>query len=277
MLAAVRAALAHNVGDTAVLERSSAEAVELFAQLGDLWGLALARQMRSQWLALAGRFEEALDAAEEATVHLRAITSAWDLQQQQGLAVTLLVRMGRIDEARERATQLLDEAHVTGSSRALLFARLNATMLALTLGELDLAEEQFALAEQAAADWQSAPPQMTALVATASGRLAIATGRFADAVPALDGAASAAVLSADQPVMASVAVALAELAWASGDAAGARDAIGIAETLRGAPDLSDPREHALRERLSAVPDSDEPGTAGEFAAETARIRQILRR
>lgn len=277
MLAAVRAALAHNVGDTAVLERSSAEAVELFAQLGDLWGLALARQMRSQWLALAGRFEEALDAAEEATVHLRAITSAWDLQQQQGLAVTLLVRMGRTDEARERATQLLDEAHVTGSSRALLFARLNATMLALTLGELDLAQEQFALAEQAAADWQSAPPQMTALVATASGRLAIATGRFADAVAALDGAASAAVLSGDQPVMASVAVALAELAWASGDAAGARDAIGIAETLRGAPDLSDPLEHALRERLSAAPDSDDPGTAGEFAAETARIRQILRR
>ena len=53
MLAAMRAAMAQNRGDVDDARQASALAVELFSAIGDLWGIALARQMRAEWLTLS--------------------------------------------------------------------------------------------------------------------------------------------------------------------------------------------------------------------------------
>jgi len=49
--------------------------------------------------------------------------------------------------------------------------------------------------------------------------------------------------------------------------------------LRGGPDLSDPLEHAIRERLEAVPSGsgERDDTASVGAARAVELRQILRR
>ncbi len=74
-------------------------ALDLFTELGDVWGIALSEQMHSLWLAVCGRLEEALELSDSSTEHMRMITTSWDLAQQQGLAIQMLLRLGRRDEA----------------------------------------------------------------------------------------------------------------------------------------------------------------------------------
>ena len=139
MLAAMRAAMAQNRGDVDALGEASGLANELFSEIGDLWGLALARQMRAEWLNLSRRYEEALVMSDSSTEAMRSITSSWDLQQQQGLAVELLLKLGRTREAQERTDLLIREALSANSPRALAMAYSTAAGTALQLGDRDRA------------------------------------------------------------------------------------------------------------------------------------------
>ena len=285
MVAAVRAAMAHNRGDADDLGVASELALRLFEEIGDLWGLALARQMRSQWLALEGRFEEALLIADQSTNDLRAITSSWDLQQQQGLGVMLLLRMGREQEARDRAAELLVEAAASGAPRAAVFAHVTSAILEIEFGDADAAEAHLELAEHGGSlwtdeDWPGArsgvPPQMLAHIAAVRARIDVLRGDFAGAERALTEAAEAAAESFDRPIMASVAVAIGHLALDQGDDAGIRAAVKLAAELRGAPDPSDNAEQTLRDAIEAASaDSGEPADAASDAV--AALLQILRR
>lgn len=285
MVAAVRAAMAHNRGDAQDLGVASELALRLFEEIGDLWGLALARQMRSQWLALDGRFEEALLVADQSTEDLRAITSSWDLQQQQGLGVMLLLRMGREREARERAASLIDEAVASGAPRAHVFAHVTNAILEIEFGDADAAQAHLEVAERGGAawtdeDWPGAragvPPQMLAHIAAVRARIALLRDETDAAERALGHAAEAAAESFDRPIMASVAIAIGHLALALRDLVGVRAALALAAGLRGAPDPSDNAELALRNALEAAPSgSGEPSDAASDAVES--LLQILRR
>jgi predicted ATPase/tetratricopeptide (TPR) repeat protein len=285
MLAAVRSAMAFNRGDAQELGAASELSLRLFEEIGDLWGLALARQMRSQWLALEGRFEEALLVADQSTEDLRAITSSWDLQQQQGLGVMLLMRLGREQEARDRAEQLITEAEVSGSSRSVVFAHVTNALLEIQFGDADAAENHLDAADRGGAEWvgddwpgatAGAPPQLAAHVGVVRARIALLRRQLPAAEDALDAAARAAAESHDRPIMASVAVAVGHLAFASGDLAAARDALQLAARLRGAVDPSDTAEEELRNALEAAPTgSGEPAGAASDAVES--LLQILRR
>jgi len=279
MLAALRAAFAHNRGRLDELREASALAVELFEQVGDLWGLALARQMRSQWLAVTGRLEEALVVADQSTADLRAITSSWDLQQQQSLAVSVLIRLGRIEEARERVRRMLSDAEEAASGRAMLFAHIGAALLEFALGDVRAAADHLAEADAAAADWPSMPSQLTALMSALHARLALDAGRADEAWRLLEDAARAASQSQDHPIIAGVAVALAEVELAVGLRDGAAVSLELAAELRGAPDLSDPFEHAVRQRLEATASGshERDAAASVHVARADAIRQILRR
>ena len=50
----MRSAIAQNSGDVDTLGVESERALALFRELGDVWGIAFASQMRSEWLMLAG-------------------------------------------------------------------------------------------------------------------------------------------------------------------------------------------------------------------------------
>ncbi|TXK17751.1 NB-ARC domain-containing protein [Homoserinibacter sp. GY 40078] len=279
MLSAMRAALAHNAGELAELDASSRLAIELFSDIGDQWGLALAWQMRSQWLAFTGSLDEALDFADRSTEALRAITSSRDLQQQQGLAVMLLFSLGREAEARSRAASLIAEAEAAGSSTAMVLALVCSAQLELARHNREAAAGHLDRALAAAGDWDTPPPQMTAILEGVHARVELAFHRVVEALEPLARAATVAASSSDNPIMASIAIVIGELSLAVGDPAGALESLALARALRGGADLSDPFERDLEAAIQAAPPRSEErdGAAARAAEEAERMRQILRR
>lgn len=238
----VRAAMAQNRGDVRELGEESELAYRLFTEIGDLWGLALSSQMRAEWLLVNGRPEEALEISDLATRNLRPITSSWDLAQQQGQAVVALVRLGRIDEARERVGEVVAEARAGGSPRALFQALTSATFVDLEARDLPAVERRIA-----EIDWLvetgplSNPPQVDALVAVIRARTLLLQGEPDAAEPHLRAAAAAAFASHDQPVIGLVAVNLGTCALARGDIHRALRAVDLATSLIGAFDATNPQ------------------------------------
>jgi len=278
MLSVVRASIAQNSGDVPGLGRASEEALAAFGRTGDSWGLALSMQMRSEWLALAGRDEEALAMADASTEAMRDITSRADLQQQQGLAVILLRRLGRIDEALARADGLVAEAREAGSSRALGLALITRGLLAVDLGDRVATQAVVAELGSFEAMWPGAPPQMVALHRMLLARVALLDGDAAEAERLVREAAEAATESRDHPVLAMVAVAAGLVAVESGRTAEGARALALAERLRGAPDPRDPAEAALRAVVDAARPALESGTGhADRGGAIEELAQILRR
>lgn len=257
VLHVLRAAMAQNRGDVAVLGAESELAVELFTGLGDVWGLALSRQMRSEWLTIAGRLDEALVLCDESSRGLAAITTSWDLRQQQSRGVDVLCRLGRVAEARRRADAILAEARADDSPRSLIMAELIVAMVALA--ERDPAAVTAALdeAEAGLAGWPGVPVQVGAVISAARGAAAVLTGDLEAARAAFRGAAEQAVASADHPVIATVCLGIGDWALAAGRRDDARRALEMAVAARGAPDPTDLVERRLRAALGSVPVRDE--------------------
>jgi len=280
MVTVMRAAMAHNRGAIDELGESAAEAMELFARNGDLWGLSLARQMRAEWLMLDGQLELALQLNDESTETMRLITSSLDLQQQQGSSIGILLRLGRDEEAIARAEAQLQGALATGSSRALVMARAAVATVHLARGDADAAEPHLAGLDAALAEWPGVPLQLVAMAESARGTLARLRGDLAAAEEHLRAAAESSVGSGDHPIMAGIALAVGALALDRGRPDDARRALEVAVALRGSPDPRDPAEALLRDALGLgapgpAPALENTGAGPEGAAET--LRQILRR
>ena len=279
VIGVMRSAMAQNRGDVDELGRASEQALEMFERVGDVWGLALSKQMRAEWLSLVGRLDEALRLSDESTAAMRMITSSWDLQQQQGLAVVLLTKLGRIDEARERAAQLLREARESESARAILLALYTGVFLALQLGER--AEAASLVAELDSIDLVLPPGQhqLHALDHLARGGLALLQGDQGAAEGQLREAAEEAVSSHDHPIMAIVAIGIGNLAVERGHLDDAATALDLAVALRGAPDPHD----AIEARIRAAVDGARPTLGGAGRASFDRttaaeaLAQIFRR
>jgi hypothetical protein len=279
MVTVMRAAMAHNRGAIAELGEASTAALELFSRNGDLWGIALSKQMRAEWLILDGRLDEALALNDESAQIMSRITSPLDLQQQQSASIGILMRLGRSDEALARARRQLADAEALGSSRALVMAEAAAAMVHLSLEDADAAEPHLDRLELAIAEWPGSPVQLTALARTARGAFARLRGDLAAAEDQLRQAADAAVASGDHPIMASVALGVGALALARGERDDARRALELAVALRGAPDPHDPAEAHLRRNLGAQTSSAPPldGAELERDAAASALAQILRR
>jgi predicted ATPase len=281
MLWIARAAMAHNLGDVAVLGASSERAVEAAERTGDRWSAALAQQMRAEWLSLDGRFEEALAMTDASSATMATITSARDLLQQQGLGVSLLQRLGRSAEARERAERMLEVA-ADGGVRSIVLAGAIAVQLAIELGDLAWARAVTAQIDDRMAEWDDIPAQVVAITDVARGSTAALEGDAPRAEALLRSAAEAAVTSHDYPIMASVAVAIASFGAGAGRLEEARAALELATVLRGAPDPRNPSEARVRAILDAATARparlEEPEErAADRDAAAAALTQILRR
>lgn len=282
MISVMRAAMAHNSGSVAELGEASALAHQLFERNGDLWGLALSKQMRAEWLILDGQVELALRLNDESTAMMARITSAWDLQQQQGSSVGILMRLGRVEEALDRAEQQLAAAHATGSSHVLVQAEAGLASLHLVMGDFDAAEPHLAGLDAAIAEWPEMPLQLAAMTGAAHAAYARLRGDLDRAQDLLRSAAEAAVSSGDHPIMAAVALGVGTLALARGRHDDARRALDLAVAMRGAPDPLDPAEAHVREALgltatSPAPAIEGPGTGLDRDSAAAALTQILRR
>jgi predicted ATPase len=247
LLYIARAAMAQNRGELTELGAESANALAAFAQIGDLWGIALSEQMQAMWLAAIGRLEEALELSDSSTEHMRNITPSQDLAQQQGLAVQMLLRLGRSDEARQRAEEMLAGAEESGNGRAILQANVIAATLSVQLGEVAAATERVLVIETLRDSWPREPGQVTGMIEGLKGSIATRRGELDDAERHLRLAVEAAIRSQDQPIIGALAITVGSYALARGDVAMAVKAVDFATSMLGAFDATSPEVIAIVE------------------------------
>jgi predicted ATPase/tetratricopeptide (TPR) repeat protein len=256
-LSMMRSALAQNTGDTRTLGAESDRALSMFLELGDVWGTAFASQMRSEWLQLAGRLEEALAVADASTEGLAGLTSTTDLVQQRSQSIGLLLRLGRVDEARERLAGSRELARSFESPRALAQTEMDAAMIEIAVG--DGAEALSHLDTIDAQMLPAFPDQLTAWSQSRRAQALLLEGRADEAHDALRQAYPSAARSGDHPIVSDVAVSIAGWLAVTGRDAEARRALVAAARLRGGVDASDPFLRVLRDRLQK--DALLPGAA----------------
>ncbi|MDQ7879351.1 ATPase [Microbacterium sp. QXD-8] len=276
-LSMMRSALAQNTGDTRTLGAESDRALSMFLELGDVWGTAFASQMRSEWLQLAGRLEEALAVADASTEGLAGLTSTTDLVQQRSQSIGLLLRLGRIDEARERLAGSRELARSFESPRALAQTDMDAAMIEIAVG--DGAE---ALRHLDAIDAQmlpAFPDQLTAWSQSRRAQALLLEGRADEALDALRQAYPSAAHSGDHPIVSDVAVSIAGWLALAGRDADARRALVAAARLRGGVDATDPFLRVMRARFETdvlVPGAtDGAGHDSDSADELAVLAALL--
>lgn len=259
VLHVVAAAMAQNRGDFDVLGDESTRAVDSFTQIGDIWGLALAQQMRAEWLVLAGELDAAFAMTEESTANMRRITTSWDLAQQQGLAISILMRRGDIAGALERSNAVLHEAEETGNARALLQASVTAASISLASGDLATATTHLERYDELAYAWPTMPGQMVGWAESARAGIAIEAGELPFAEISLRKAVDAAVASNDHPVIGAVALELGHLALARGNVGEAVRALDLSTAIIGTYDATFPMVVRI-EKAAADLQLDRTGT-----------------
>ncbi|HEX4442226.1 MAG TPA: AAA family ATPase [Galbitalea sp.] len=247
LLHVAQAAMSENRGALAELGIQSETALTLFKQQGDVWGIALSEQMHSIYLAKMGKLEEALALGDSSTEHMRNITTNWDLAQQQGLAIQMLLRLGRTDEAVTRVTRMLDEAHSSGIARTILQAEVSAASVDVYLGDLASAGSRLGAIQELRSAWHGEPGQVVAGIEALQGAIAIKRGDLAAAEAHLRISADAAVRSQDQPIIGTVAIAVGTYALACGDVETAVRAVDFSTSMIGAYDSTNPEVIAIDE------------------------------
>ncbi|NII69153.1 NB-ARC domain-containing protein [Microbacterium ulmi] len=262
-LSMMRAALAQNSGDVETLGRESERSLALFRELGDMWGIAFASQMRSEWLLLQGRLEEALDVADASTEGLDGLTAPSDIIQQRMTSISALTRLGRFDEARARLAEIEETALADGSDRVRMITVLAASTLALAEGDGDAA---LAALEGLSLIPEGGPPQMRAWAATHHAQANLLAGRVDEARDALRIALPDAVRSGDQPIISDTVLTVAAWLADTGQDAAARRALAASLRLRGTADETNPALVRLRRRL---------GGAAAEPAEPAEVSELI--
>ena len=251
----------------------------MFERLGDQWGLALARQIRSEWLALSGRLDEAFVMTELSSEGMRNITSSVDAMQQRGLALSILIRQGRVDEAEQRVREILDSAEADGGARVLVQSSILAAQVSLARREFDDARAHVERAERLAPEWVGMPPQLSSGIELARASVLLGEGHPDAALTALHAAAEPALASGDNPIMAQVALGFGEHALHIGDVDRAYRALELAVSLRGVLEALDPRVAGIlkavgTERERELARASAPLDRGPNGAETA-LRELL--
>ncbi|MBN9177603.1 MAG: AAA family ATPase [Microbacterium sp.] len=257
ILAVLRAASAQNAGDIETLGTESERALALFRDIGDVWGLALASQMRSEWLQLQGRLDEALDVADFSSERLVGLTSVWDVIQQRALAIGILARLGRFDEAHARVDEIRRTAEAEGSDRAVFQYRFTAASVALIAG--DGAETLRHLDALPPGVGLNGPQdQLVASSAAKRAQALLLLDRPSAARVSLRGTLPIAVRTGDQPIIAEFVQAIAALLARDGHTDAARRAFAASVRIRGRADETDPAYVRLRGALGA-PEAGEQG------------------
>ncbi|MGP3533796.1 ATP-binding protein [Microbacterium sp. RD1] len=257
-----RAGGASNAGDIDLLGVESERALLAFREAGDPWGEGFASQLRSEWLMLEGRLEEALEVVDRSGAALEGLASTSDSLQQHARGAMLLVRLGRVEEAQARMRDIDAAARSEGSERARASARLTAAGIAIAVGDGAAAlRELDRLGDIFPADVRN---EVAAWAASERARALLLLGRPDDARDAIRAAVDPAVRSADHPIMSDVALALAGWLATTGRSAEAAHALAVSAGLRGRVDDADPFRRWVIERTDAAPEDLPPDAASAF-------------
>lgn len=263
LICLLAAVAAQNDGDLEAEGAASLRALETFREVGDEWGTAFASLVRADWFTAHGELEQALTILDDCRHSLEGLVSVADLAQQGGQAVLVLVRMGRIDEARERVEVMRRAAAEQSSAAALLHVGLASAAIEVAAQNPAAALESIASIPPGD---EMAPAQFRALVQFLRTEALLQQARLEDARATIAQGFAQALTTADQPVIAWGARTAALWLECAGRADDARRALGLSIRVRGRLDTSDPVVRGLHERLGAETDADAPLDAEALCA-----------
>jgi len=252
-----RAQMAENEGD---LDRQRADmraAHEMFAALGDRWGLGMTLSSLGDLESVAGEHDAGIRAFDEAIALAVELGNDDDLPQFRAERARLLVRRGEIATGRAELRRIVALPGLHPEQIGVLRGYLADA--ARRAGDLDDARAELALA-QAQGHPGPGALQRRALQAALGSAIARADGDRAVSAELLAEAVAAATESRDGPVTAAVAEMAAAHVLAD-DPATAAALLGVGAAQRGASDLGDPE---VRATITAV-----RAALGEAAADAA--------
>jgi predicted ATPase/DNA-binding SARP family transcriptional activator len=230
------AQLAENEGDLDRQRADTRAAHELFSALGERWGLGMAVSSLGDLESVAGAYDAAMAAFDEAISLAAELGNDDDLPQFQAERARLLVRRGDVAAGRAELRRILG---LPGRHPEHVWTlRMYLADAARGAGDLDDARAELALADPDAFSGPGAPQRRAIFAATGSA-IARAAGDREAAARLLADAVAHTVESRDGPVTAVVAELAAAHAVAD-DPETAAVLLGVGAAQRGASDLGDP-------------------------------------
>jgi hypothetical protein len=216
-------------------------AAEVFEELGERWGLAMAvsglaqvEEWRGELTAAAGHYEQAARLAGE-------LGTTEDETQSRLHHAHVLWHLGGADKDRSRSelARALRDADRLGWPEVTAYAAYVAGNLARLDGDLATARDRLEAAARWAESYAGGLSQVAAVTCNARGYLAAAEGDLAGASHWQRCALAAALPTGDYPVLAEVLTGMADTALRGGDAMRAAALLGAAEGIRGTRARSD--------------------------------------
>jgi predicted ATPase/DNA-binding SARP family transcriptional activator len=248
----MRAILAENDGEVDTLRVTADGALQRYRVLGERWGLSNTLRLVGTLCMLDGDLDGATAAYTEALAVLKELGSRDDEFMLRLQLADLATRRGDPATAREGFESALAAVQTGGwgPDEAIILAA--CARFEVAAGNTTRASDLHAAAAARLRGVSHGSPiwhHLSTIVHSAGAMVALADG---DAALAREEAASAhatAVQAADMPLIASVALVAAELAFATGDHAGAARLLAAAAVVRGADDPTAMEVRSLRERL----------------------------
>jgi predicted ATPase/DNA-binding SARP family transcriptional activator len=244
---------AENDGDVEKMRASLQKARTAFAEVGDSWGLAMSLFLDTGRLMLAGELEAARHGIEEAQEALAGLNPDTGGGMFDTRMADVLLRLGRTDEARERALRARGRRDIGADDTA--FAQASLARIAWVTGDIEAAQAELADArERLERRGRSLPEQSHgwALIESLSAILAAQAGELDDAERYVAAGLPLALATTDMPIVASVGVAAAHLAAARGRPEEAAELLGAAAAIRGADDFTSPEVAAIRDEARSA-------------------------
>jgi predicted ATPase/DNA-binding SARP family transcriptional activator len=241
----VRGLIAENAGDLPGVRESSALALAGFREAGDRWGVAMALSTSAAVAVLDGELALAVEEFGEAVGLLEELGSADDVSYLLLRSALALERHGEHERAGAALQRARELALDRGAFSILLMADFAIAQQLAQDGDTAAGREFTLEAIERATNGQSVAPQALASMYCALADLEQGLDQMPEAHEHAALAWELALGSHDMPIVAMVGVKLAELVLASGEPALALRLLGAADSVRGAPDLSDPRAAAL--------------------------------
>jgi predicted ATPase/DNA-binding SARP family transcriptional activator len=237
--------IAENAGDLDGLRLAAKGSLAGFRAAGDSWGMAMSLALSAGVAVMDGKLPAALEQFAEAIEHLEDLGSADDIAY-------LLIRQS---QALERSGDRTGSRAALRRSHDLADQRGSASILAMTEFAMSQQLEDFDTPEQVRAFLQAAvdraerapnmaPQAMASMYCMLSG-IEREAGDLDVAHGYAQKAWHLALTANDMPVVAFSGLTLARLVFAQGDPETAARLLGASDSVRGAPDLSDPDAQAL--------------------------------
>jgi tetratricopeptide (TPR) repeat protein len=253
---------AENVGEIDDQRLLLRAAHPLFVEVGDRFGLGMVVHALGELEDVAGEYEAAARAYDEAVALAAELGNDDDLPQFLARRALLDVRRGDIQAARATLCSAVETAGDRPTAMAVSLWGTSA-QVELMAGDLDAARALLDRVELETTEGAGLA-QRRAFIAASRAAVELAAADLPAARRQVVVAVEAAVEGRDGPVSAVVAEVAARLALAEGDAGRAATLLGVAATQRGAVDRGNPDVRATYREVRRV--------LGDAAAEEAERR-----